>query len=128
MATVVAAAAAVATWALARAAGNDLLIDGREGAAAAVPIGAVVLATVVGAIAAAGIGGLARRTTRPRRTVAGIGAVGLVVSAVPPVQAARDTGTALWLLAMHAVVAAVLLPVVWKGLPAVRPVADHVRA
>lgn len=126
-ATLVAAVAAVAVWGLARATGAELLVDGRDGPATQVPLSGVLLATVVGGIAAAGVAGLARRTARPRRTVAVVGAVGLVLTAVPPLRAAQDTATGAWLIAMHVVVAAVLLPVVWRRVPAVTPVTGQLR-
>jgi hypothetical protein len=44
-------------------------------------------------------------------------AAGPVLSAVPPVQAADGTATCLWLLALHAIAAAGIVPPVAAGLP-----------
>lgn len=112
-ATALAAVAAVAVWAGARAAGTALLVR-RGSTPVGVPVGAVVLAVVGGGLAAAGLAHLARRARDPRRTYAGLCAVGLALGCAPPLLAAATPATALWLLAMHAAAAAVLVP---AGLP-----------
>lgn len=101
--------AAVGVVGVAHWAGNDLEVAAR-GQVMAVPWGAVVLATVLGAVAAQALRLVARRTARPRRTYWLLAGVGLVVSSAPPLDAATDTATSAWLLLAHAVVAAVLLP------------------
>jgi lysylphosphatidylglycerol synthetase-like protein (DUF2156 family) len=99
-----------------RLAGEDLRIDAR-GTVRPVPAGAVAVAAVAGALAAAVLGRLARRSSRPRRTFLVAVAAGLALSSVPPVAAAATPATAGWLLVLHAVVAAVVVPPVARALP-----------
>ena len=46
--------------------------------------------------------------------------VGLLASAVPPLQASSDAATAIWLLVMHAAAALALIPAVASALPTAR--------
>lgn len=87
-----------------------------------VPVGAVVLATAAGGLAAHVLARLASRTSRPRRTFMAASITGLALSAVPPVQAATTVSTAVWLLVLHVVVAAVLVPLLARALPPNRSV------
>ncbi len=63
------------------------------------------------------VGCVAARTPAPRLTFTGLPAVGLLDSSIPPLTAAQDLPTGLWLLALHAVVAAALIPAVVPVLP-----------
>jgi hypothetical protein len=107
---------AVLCFGAAHATGHPLEVDGR-GTAQPVPLPAVVLATLVGAAAGWVLARLSTRTSRPRRTFLALAGAGLLITAVPPVQAATTAATAAWLLAMHAVVAAALIPVLATALP-----------
>ncbi len=113
LATVAATAATALTWAAARATGQHLIIM-RGAEAVPVPLGAVVLATVAGGAAAAGLARVAARWRDPRRSYLVLCALGLAVSAVPPLLSTATAGAAAWLLVLHAVAAAVLVP---AGLP-----------
>lgn len=113
--------AALAVRALADAAGVTLQVTGRGSDPTTVPLGAIVLATVVGGAGAYGLARLAGRTAGPRRTFLLAALAGLLVSSVPPLAGAVDTRTALWLLAMHAGVAAAVVPAVASALPARPP-------
>ncbi len=100
---------AVLCFGAAHATGHPLEVDGR-GTAQPVPLPAVVLATLVGAAAGWVLARLSTRTSRPRRTFLALAGAGLLITAVPPVQAATTAATTAWLLAMHAMVAAALIP------------------
>jgi hypothetical protein len=116
---IAAAAAVVAvllTYASARAVSGQLLVDGPRGPTA-VPVGAAVVATVAGALAAWAVARLSARTARPRSVFTVVIAAGLVASSVPPVTAATGATTA-WLLLMHLVAAVPLIPAGWRLLPA----------
>ena len=104
----------------ATATGTQLLVARGDAGPVEVPIGAAVFAT-----AAAGAGAylaalLSHRTSRPRRTFAVLTVSGLLLSAVPPLQAAVDVSTATWLLLMHVVAALALIPIAVVTLPARR--------
>ena len=103
---------------MARGAGADLLIT-RGADAVPVPLGAVVLATLLGGAAAAGLARLSRRWPDPRRSYFILCGLGLVLSVLPPLLSAATAGTAACLLALHVVAAAVLVP---AGLPVRVPV------
>src|SRR3954454_299847 len=85
-----------------------------------VPLGAAVFATAAAGGVAYLLARLAGRTARPRLTFLTVTIAGLLASVVPPLAAAIDTGTAVWLLVMHAVAAAALIPVIASGLPTAR--------
>lgn len=108
--------AALVTYAGARADGVRLVVHGPRGDTA-VPLGAVVAATVVGIAAAWVVTRLAARTGHPRTVFAGIIGTGLVLSSLPPATAAVDGATTGWLLLMHFVVAAPLVTAGWRALP-----------
>lgn len=91
--------------------GPGLVVHGREvSGPTQVPLGAVLLATAVGGVAALVLVRLANRTRRPRRTFAVTVTAGLALSCLPPVQAAATTRTALVLLTMHLIVAVLVVP------------------
>ena len=113
VATAVALVGALGTYAIARAVSGDLVVDGPTGATP-VPVGAVVVATVVAGFAAWGLSVLARRTSRPRTVLVGLLALGLLVSTVPPLSGATTTTTAAWLLLIHLVVAVPLVTLAWR--------------
>lgn len=107
-ATLVALAAALLTYATARAVSGPLVVDGPRGLTA-VPAGAVVLGTLVGTGSAWLLALLAARTPRPRTVLAGSVAGGLLLSSVPPLLGATTGSTSTWLLLMHLVVAVPLV-------------------
>ena len=116
LATAAAAVGLAIGFVLAHAAGDQLVVAGRHGWTA-VPLGAVLTATAAGGAAAYALGCVAARTPAPRLTFTGLAAVGLLASSIPPLAAAQDLLTGLWLLGLHAVVAAALIPAVVPVLP-----------
>lgn len=89
-----------------------------------VPFGAAVVATAAAGGGAYLLARLAGRTARPRKTFLMITTAGLLISAVPPLQAATTGSTVIWLLVMHAVAALALIPVLSSGLPRARRPGD----
>ena len=91
--------------------GPGLFISGRDASVPTpVPWGAVLLATAAGGVAALVLVRLANRTHRPQRTFTVAVTAGLTLSCLPPLQAATTTRSALVLLAMHLIVAALVVP------------------
>ncbi len=121
IATVVAVVAVAACFLIADAAAAELSVRLGDAAPVPVPLGAALFATAVAGFGAWLLSLLARRTSRPRRTFLLATLVGLLVTAIPPLQAAVNAETAIWLLALHAVAALVLIPSVTTALPAVGP-------
>lgn len=117
--TAAAVALVIGCFSLASSTGAALTVTVRN-AVNPVPLGAAVIATAAAGGGAYLLARLAGRTARPRLTFLVVTTAGLLVSAVPPLQAATNTSTAVWLLVMHAVVAVALIPVVASGLPTVR--------
>ncbi len=113
LATVVATAGTVLLGLAARGAGDDLVVD-RGGTLVGASLGAVATATLAGGLAAAVLRSLSGRAGHPRRIYLALTAVGLLVSFVPPLLVATTPATTVWLLGMHAVAAAVIMP---AGLP-----------
>lgn len=105
----VALAGSLLAFAIADRFGGPLLVSGPAGVVP-VPIGAVVFGTVAGVTAAALLTRLARRARRARLLYLLLVGLGLLLSSVPPLQAATQPSTAAWLLVLHAVVAAALVP------------------
>jgi hypothetical protein len=116
--TGLAVAGVLVVYSLARVTGDPLLIT-NQGGEQSVPVLAAVAFTVVGALAGLGLAVLAARLARPRPTFLAVTAVGLVVSLLPPFGAA-PLSTALWLNAMHLVVAAAVIPLLAGALPRAR--------
>ncbi|MEP6631809.1 MAG: DUF6069 family protein [Lapillicoccus sp.] len=115
--TGVAAAVTLAVFAGLRLCGEGLVVAAR-GTEQPVPVGAVVVSTLLAGVAAYLLARLSLRTTRPRRTFVAVALAGLAVSAVAPAQAATTVSTAVWLMVLHVVVAAVLVPGLARALPA----------
>jgi len=115
--TGIAAVAAVVVFLGLRLAGQDFVVDAR-GDNQPVPVGAVVVSTVLAGIGAYLLARLALRTARPRRTFVGAALLGLALSAFPPALSATAVSTAGWLMVLHVVVAAVLVPPLARALPA----------
>ncbi len=102
---------ALVVYGVARAAGDPMIVTPPGQATQQVPVGAVIGATVMGALAGLVLALLARFTPRPRLVFLVVTVVGLVLSFASPVSAAQETSTAVWLNVMHVVVfAAVVLP------------------
>ena len=97
-----------------------MLVARGDAGAVAVPLGAAVLATAAAGAGAYLMALLSHRTSRPRRTYAVLTVAGLLLSAVPPVQAAVEVSVAAWLLVMHIVAALALIPPAMVTLPARR--------
>lgn len=114
-ATLVALAAVMVAYQLMRALVGDLLVNGPRGVVA-VPLGAVVLATLAGGVAAWVLATTAGRTRRPRFWFAFSVVVGLLVSSVPPLTGAATTSIGACLLLLHAVVAVPLVAGGWAAL------------
>lgn len=109
--TSVAIAASSGCLVAAQLTGPELLVRGRDvSGPMQVPWGAVLLASAAGGLAALLLVWLANRTRRPRRTFAVAVTASLALSCLPPVQAATTTRTALVLIAMHLIVAALVVP------------------
>lgn len=87
-------------------------MNGRDGETP-VPLGAVAIATVAGALAAWALVRVARLTRVPRATFIALAVVGFAVSGIAPVAAATTAATAGWLLLLHLVVAVPLVAVGW---------------
>ena len=100
--------------------GVALIVAVRDTGAAPVPFGAAVFATAAAGGGAYVLARVAGRAPRPRRIFLYLSTVGLLASAVPPLQAATGLSTLIWLLVMHAVAALALMPVVASGLPTAR--------
>ena len=75
-------------------------------------------ATIIGGIGAHLLARLSLHTTTPRRSFAWTSLAGLALSALPPATSATTVSTACWLMALHVVVAGVLVPPLAKALPA----------
>lgn len=114
--TGVAVGAVVTVFVGLRLAGQELVVDAR-GAVQAVPVGAVVTSTLAAGIGAHLLAQLTLRTPRPRRTFLAVALLGLAVSAAAPARSATTVSTAWWLMVLHVVVAAVLVPPLARALP-----------
>ena len=102
---------ALAVYAVARGVGDPMTVTPPGQATQQVPVGAVIGATLMGALAGLGLALLARLTPRPRLLFLVVTVVGLVLSFASPLSSAQQTSTAWWLNLMHVVVfAAVVLP------------------
>ena len=101
---------AIVCFMVAHAVGQELTVEGRGAGTTEVPVGAVAFATLVAVAAAVGVAVVARRTRRPRVVFLTAAVLGGVVTTIPPITAATNTATAMWLLAMHAIVAASIVP------------------
>ncbi|MBD3783678.1 MAG: hypothetical protein IE926_12130 [Micrococcales bacterium] len=83
---------------------------------------AVGLSAAVVALAALGVGGILRRTSRrPRRAFGWVSLVVLVLSLAGPVVQASTAAAGAALATLHLVVAAVVVPLVMRRLPVARP-------
>jgi hypothetical protein len=106
------AAAAVCTTAMAaiaRAAGVRLEVD-----AAAIPLTAFALWTLVGAA----LGVVLARLLRARRRFLVVTVVATGLSLIPPIALPDDSGTTLVLVAAHLLAAAIVIPTLSRGLAA----------
>jgi hypothetical protein len=114
-AAVAAAALNAAVAALARAAGVDLEVTGGE----AIPVSGIAFVTVV--LSAVGVliaAALSRWSASPVRWWLRTTVALTALSLVPPFLAAADTATAVTLVALHLLAAAVVVPAVARTLHA----------
>lgn len=116
--TVVAIVGVLIVYAAARAAGDDLLVTPQGRPTGAVPVGAAIGATLLAGVLAWLLATIVRRMAAPRRWFLVVAVLGLLVSFGPPFAAAEQTSTALWLCLMHVAVAAALVPLTVRALPA----------
>lgn len=114
VATVVAATATTAGGALANAAGVDFEIpDGGE----SIPVAGFTSITTMLSLVGVGIAlVLARWSPRPARWFARVAVTLTAVSLVPPFVVGANAATALTLVALHLVAAAVMVPALAKAL------------
>lgn len=108
--------AGVSTFGVARWLNGPLWISGPNGVTA-VPVGAVILASLVGVVGTVVLVRVASRARRPRRVFLMLVGAGLLISSLPPIQAATSASTTLWLLLLHIAVAAPLIPAGLHHLP-----------
>jgi hypothetical protein len=111
-----ATAAAVAGWiVIGPVAGADLVVDGNNGRALTVGIGAVVfLALLAGLAGWALLAALERVTARARPIWLAVAAIALLLSFAPLTGSSASGGTRLGLGLLHVLVAAILIPVMWR--------------
>ncbi|MFG1928129.1 DUF6069 family protein [Cryptosporangium sp. NPDC048952] len=112
-----ATAAAVAGWVvIGPIAGADLVVVGNNGRTLTVGVGAVIFLSVLAGLAAWALLALLERvTTRARVIWLAAAAVVLLLSFAPLTGSDATTETRVGLAALHVVVAAVLIPVMWRS-------------
>ncbi len=115
--TSVAIVAVLAVYALARSVDDPLAVSQGDAVAETIPVLGAIGATIIGGVIGAVLAAIARRTQQPQQTLLVAGGVGLLVSLAPPFQAAAQTSTALWLVAMHIVTAIAVLGAHHAALP-----------
>ncbi|WP_051571383.1 DUF6069 family protein [Cryptosporangium arvum] len=116
-------AAAVAGWVvIGPIAGADLVVEGNNGRTITVGVGAVIfLSVLAGLVAWALLALLERFTSRARPIWVALAAVGLLLSFAPLTGSEASTGTRVGLGLLHVLVAAILVPVMWRsGAPRAR--------
>ncbi|GAA0284365.1 hypothetical protein GCM10009539_85670 [Cryptosporangium japonicum] len=108
--------AALAGWVvIGPIAGADLVVEGNNGRTITVGVGPViVLSMAAGLVAWALLALLERFTTRARAIWVVLAVIGLLLSFAPLTGSDASTGTRAGLAALHLVVAAVLIPVLWR--------------
>ncbi len=122
--TSIAIAAVLTIYVLARGVDDPLAVSQGDAVAETIPVVVAIGATIVGGGMGAILATVARRTQRPQRTLLVAAGIGFLVSLVPPFQAAAQTSTALWLVAMHAVTAIPVLATLHTALPSRRAAAS----
>ncbi|MFI5957703.1 DUF6069 family protein [Cryptosporangium sp. NPDC051539] len=127
LAVVGAVAAAVAGWiVVGPIAGADLRVDG-NGRALTVGVGPVVFLTLLAGLAGWGLLALLERITARARIVwAVVAAVVLLLSFAPITGSDATTGTRIGLGLLHVLVAAVLIPVMWRTARRTQPPRDPI--
>ncbi|HMM97332.1 DUF6069 family protein [Phycicoccus sp.] len=113
------AAALLAWWPLGSAVDLAATSGGSTHTVGGVAVG---LSASVVALAALGVGGILRRTSRrPRRAFGWVSLIVLVLSLASPVVQASTAAAGAALATLHLVVAAVVVPLVMRRLPVARP-------
>lgn len=120
IATLIALVAALIVYAVARLTGSDLVVAPPGQPAAAVNVVSVVMITLVSGVGALLLALVLARVI-PRRARLVFLVLALIVFAVSmggPLGSAQQTSTAVWLTIMHVVVAAAIVPLTLRALPA----------
>lgn len=108
--------AVVAVYGLARLTGENLIVTAPGRPSGQVPLIAAIGATIVAGAATAVLAVAVRRLNRARTWFVAIATAGLLISFGSPFVAAERITTALWLCAMHVVVATALMPLLARTL------------
>src|SRR3954470_8403965 len=117
-AAVVAAIATTVVAAIASAAGVSFENSNNEGS---IPIPAFTIFTLVLSLIGVGIAAvMARKARRPRTTFLRTALVLLVLTLIPALTFGFDAGSAITLICLHLIAAAIVIPTLARQLPAVR--------
>ncbi|MFC5494385.1 DUF6069 family protein [Nocardioides caricicola] len=113
MATLAATASTTLAAALAHALGIDLEVSGGE----AIPVPGIATVTCFLSLVGVGIAlALRRWSDRPAKRFVSVAGTLTVLSLVPPLLLAGDAATAVTLVALHLLAAAVMVPALARGL------------
>jgi hypothetical protein len=108
--------AVVAVYGLARLTGENLIVTAPGRPSDQIPLIAAIGATIVAGAATAVLAVAVRRLNRARTWFVAFATAGLLISFGSPFVAAERITTALWLCAMHVVVATALMPLLARTL------------
>lgn len=86
------------------------------------PLGAVVIVTVVAGVVAAGIAWLAKRTPAPLTVFLGLSIIGFLLMLYPPLSSADQPSTTAWLIVMHVSVAVPIVGALARNIQIAGPV------
>lgn len=109
----------VVVYLVADAAGEPFTVTS-GGRSQAVPLTAVIMFTLLGAVIGLLVAVVASRLRRPRAVFLVVTVVALVLYAFAPFAAADRTSTAIWLNVLHLVAFAAIVPLLARALPATR--------
>jgi hypothetical protein len=115
-ATALATIAVIAVYGLARLTGENLIVTAPGRPSDQIPLIAAIGATIVAGAATAVLAVAVRRLNRARTWFVAFATAGLLISFGSPFVAAERITTALWLCAMHVVVATALMPLLARTL------------
>lgn len=105
--TGVALALGLFVYALARGMGDPLAVSSQPGGDdyQQLPVGAVVIVTLVAGAVSMGLAWLAKQTPAPLTVFLTVVVIGFLFMLYPPIASAEQASTTAWLIAMHACVA-----------------------